>query len=276
MGHGFAQVAQVGYRVAKTAAGGDGAGHEGLGRVDAGRAAQFHPRAHHGQTETAAHPGFRLLGQFERRVHSVGQQVAQGVSANAPHVGQGKESERLASFLVGVDEANGAIALVLLGKLAAHFGKRLGRCDAHAHRYARAAVYLADDVAYEPLEAGRRFARAAIWLGLTQTLVALQITKTLVDAIGLDIVNVATQNAVDAARHGGIEHQIARKHAHTATSHDIAHLKQRIAALESQRLGLGSERHDATVVVGQHTDGHTAQAGVKNPLDRAEKTVAIN
>ena len=88
--------------------------------------------------------------------------------------------------------------------------------------------------------------------------------------------DVVTQNAVDAARHGGIEHQIARKHAHAALRHDIAHLKQWVAALQSQCLSLGSECYDAAIVVGQHADGYAAQAGVKDPLDRAEKTIAVD
>ena len=57
---------------------------------------------------------------------------------------------------------------------------------------------------------------------------------------------------------------------------DLLHLEPRLAHLDTQCLHFIGTRHSTAVIVGEHDDGHTFQAGVEHTLAGDVEVIAIN
>ena len=127
------------------------------------------------------------------------------------------------------------IALIFLGKLATHLGKRFRGSNAHAHRNIRPELDFRRHLTHHLHQ-------------VEVSLIAIQVTEALVDAIVLHMLDRLAQDIGHSLAHGGIEIHIGGEHRHTIPFHDVPYLEDRIATMQPYRLGFGSERNDATVI----------------------------
>src|SRR3546814_1249661 len=86
------------------------------------------------------------------------------------------------------------------------------------------------------------------------------------DVCSSDLIGVIGDDRVEASIEVGIQFIIARSELDSVAFDPIAHLEDRVAHTDVQRLRLFTARDRAAIVVGQDDDGHIAQGRIEQSL----------